>query len=67
MLDFRPQSCLLDKRNLHVPRLRGKNTTLMASLYLEGIGACMIIEGAVNSAAFEANIEHYLVPSLQQE
>jgi transposase len=47
-----------------VPRNRGKNTTLLASLSLEGIGACMIIEGAVNARAFEAYVEHILAPSL---
>ncbi len=47
-----------------VPRNRGKNTTLIASLSLEGIGASMIIEGAANAAAFEAYVEHVLVPSL---
>jgi len=49
-----------------VPRNRGKNTTLIASLSLEGVGASMIIEGAANSAAFEAYVEHILVPSLHQ-
>jgi transposase len=49
-----------------VPRNRGKNTTLLASLSLEGIGASMIIEGAANGPAFEAYVEHMLVPSLQQ-
>jgi transposase len=49
-----------------VPRNRGKNTTLIASLSLEGIGASMMIEGAANGAAFEAYVEHILVPSLQE-
>jgi len=47
-----------------VPRNRGKNTTLLASLSLEGVGACMVIEGAVNTLAFEAYVEHFLAPSL---
>jgi transposase len=47
-----------------VPRNRGKNTTLIASLSLEGIGASMIIEGAANAVAFEAYVEHILGPSL---
>ena len=38
--------------------------TLIASLSLEGIGASMIIEGAANGVAFEAYVEHILVPSL---
>ena len=46
------------------PRHRGKHTTLLASLTLEGIGAAMIIEGAANAAAFETYVEHILVPSL---
>jgi transposase len=49
-----------------VPRNRGKNTTLLASLSLKGIGASMIIEGAANAAAFETYVEHILVPSLQK-
>jgi transposase len=47
-----------------VPRNRGKNITLLASLWLEGMGACMMIEGAVNARAFEAYVEHMLAPSL---
>ena len=47
-----------------VPRNRGKNTTLLASLSLEGMGASMIIEGAANATAFEAYLEHILIPSL---
>jgi transposase len=47
-----------------VPRNRGKNTTLLASLSLEGIGASMIIEGGVNTSVFEAYLEHLLIPSL---
>ena len=48
-----------------VPRNRGKNTTLVASLSLSGVGACMVIEGAVNARAFEAYVEHILAPSLR--
>jgi transposase len=47
-----------------VPRNRGKNTTLLASLSLSGIGACMILEGSVNTLAFEAYVEQILAPSL---
>src|SRR5512135_1611789 len=39
---------------------------LFASLTSEGIGASMIIEGAANGVAFEAYVEHMLVPSLQK-
>ena len=47
-----------------VPRNRGKNTTLLASLSLTGVGACLIIEGAVNTQVFEAYVEHIQAPSL---
>jgi transposase len=48
-----------------VPRNRGKNTTLIASLSLAGMGAAMILEGSANATAFEIYIEQLLVPSLQ--
>jgi transposase len=48
-----------------VPRNRGKNTTLIASLSLEGMGAAMILEGSANGAAFETYVEQILAPSLQ--
>jgi transposase len=48
-----------------VPRNRGKNTTLIASLSLAGMGASMILEGSVNTTAFEIYVEQLLVPSLQ--
>jgi transposase len=47
-----------------VPRNRGKNTTLLTSLSLEGVGASLIIEGAVNTPVFEAYVEQILAPSL---
>ena len=48
-----------------VPRNRGKNTTLIASITLEG-GMCesMSVEGATDAQAFEAYVEHFLAPSL---
>ena len=48
-----------------VPRNRGKNTTLIASITLEGaMGASMTVEGATDALAFEAYVEHFLAPSL---
>ncbi len=47
-----------------VPRNRGKNTTLIASLSVGGIGASMILEGTANAVAFEAYVEHVLLPRL---
>jgi transposase len=48
-----------------VPRNWGKNTTLIAGLSLSGIQAPMILEGAVDTLAFEAYVEQVLAPSLQ--
>jgi transposase len=48
-----------------VPRNRGKNTTLIAAITLEGgMGESMSVEGATDSEAFEAYVEHFLAPSL---
>ena len=50
-----------------VPRNRGKNTTLIASVTLEGVmGTSMTIEGATDAKAFEAYVEHFLAPSLEE-
>src|SRR4051812_30104127 len=48
-----------------VPRKRGKNTTLIAAITLEGaMGESMTVEGATDALAFEAYVEHFLAPSL---
>jgi transposase len=50
-----------------VPRNRGKNTTLIAAITLQGaMGESMTIEGATDSEAFEAYVEHFLAPSLSE-
>jgi transposase len=50
-----------------VPRNRGKNTTLIASITLEGaMGESMTIEGATDALAFEAYVKHFLGPSLKE-
>jgi transposase len=48
-----------------VPRNRGKNTTLIAALSLEGIGAALILEGSANTTAIELYVEQVLAPSLR--
>jgi DDE superfamily endonuclease len=48
-----------------VPRNRGKNTTLVGSLSLGGIGEAMAFEGATTKAVFEAYVERVLAPSLR--
>ena len=50
-----------------VPRNRGKNTTLIAAITIEGaMGQPMTIEGATDDPAFEAYVEHFLAPSLSE-
>ena len=47
-----------------VPKNRGKNLTLIASMSLYGMGESMCVEGATDARAFEGYIEHFLAPSL---
>jgi transposase len=48
-----------------VPRNRGKNTTLIAAITLEGaVGESMTVEEATDTETFEAYVEHFLAPSL---
>ena len=49
-----------------VPKNRGKNLTLIASMSLHGMGESMCIEGATDAKAFEAYVEHFLAPSLRE-
>jgi transposase len=49
-----------------VPRNRGKNTTLIASMTLEGgMGTSVALEGATDAEVFEAYVEHFLAPTLE--
>ena len=47
-----------------MPKNRGKNLTLIASMSLYGMGESMCVEGATDARAFEVYIEHFLAPSL---
>jgi transposase len=48
-----------------VPKNRAKNTTLIAAITLQGaMGTSMTVEGATDSEAFEAYVQHFLAPSL---
>ena len=49
-----------------VPRNRGKNTTLIASMSLHGMGEAMCLEGATDALAFEVYVEHFLAPTLKE-
>jgi transposase len=48
-----------------VPRNRGKNTTLLASMTSGGMGPCLAVEGATTKLVFEAYVEQVLAPSLR--
>ena len=49
-----------------VPRNRDKNTTLIASMSLSGMGESMCVEGATDSEVFEIYVEHFLAPKLRE-
>ncbi len=49
-----------------VPRNRGANITLLASMSLEGMGPCLAVEGATTATVFEAYIEKVLAPRLRR-
>jgi len=48
----------------HAPRHRGKNTTLLAALSIEGLQAPWTIEGAVDTFTFETYLRQVLAPRL---
>lgn len=54
-----------ERVHLQVPRNRGPNTTLLASITLSGMGAALAIEGSTNKAVFEAYVERALAPTLE--
>ncbi len=47
-----------------VPRNRGRNTTVLASMTAEGMGPSMAVVGSTTKAVFEAYVEEVLAPSL---
>ena len=55
-----------ERAHCSVPRNRGPNTTLLASMTAEGMGPCLAVEGATTQVVFEAYLEKGLVPSLQR-
>ena len=48
-----------------VPRNRGKNTTLLANMSVDGMGPSLAVTGAVDAAVFEAYLEQVLLPNLR--
>jgi hypothetical protein len=49
-----------------VPRGRGKNTTVLSSMMLWGMGPSMAVEGATTARVFETYVEKVLAPSLEE-
>ena len=48
-----------------MPRNYGPNVTLLASMTHEGMGPCLVVEGATTSEVFETYIEQMLRPALR--
>ena len=55
-----------ERLRLSVPRKRGKNTTLLASMTLQGMGPSLAVEGATTARVFETYVEKVLAPSLEE-
>jgi transposase len=48
-----------------VPRNRGKNTTVLSSMTIGGMGPSLAVEGATTAAVFETYVEQVLSPMLR--
>lgn len=55
-----------ERLSLSVPRNRGPNTTLLASMTVEGMGPSMAVEGTTTAEVFEVYLERCLVPELEE-
>ena len=49
-----------------VPRNRGKTTTVLASMGVEGMGPSLAVEGATTARVFETYVERVLAPTLRK-
>jgi DDE superfamily endonuclease len=56
-----------DRARCSVPRNRGENTTLLASMTTEGMGTCVAVAGSTTAAVFEAYVEWALASALRSE
>ena len=55
-----------ERAHCSVPRNRGKNTTVLASMSVKGMGPSLAVEGSTTSAVFEAYVERILAPTLRR-
>ena len=51
---------------LGAPKNRGRNTTVLASMSVEGMGPSMAVEGATTARVFETYVERVLAPTLRK-
>jgi transposase len=54
-----------ERAHCSVPRNWGANVTLLASMSVGGMGACLAVEGPTTREVFETYLERVLVPSLK--
>jgi hypothetical protein len=55
-----------ERAHCSVPRNRGKNTTVLSSMSVEGMGSSLAVEGATIALVFEAYVERVLAPTLRK-
>jgi transposase len=55
-----------ERAHCSVPRNRGKNTTLLSSMSVEGRGPSLAVEGATTARVFETYVERVLAPTLRK-
>ena len=55
-----------ERAHCSVPRNRGKNTTVLSSMSVEGMGPSLAVEGATTAVVFEAYVERVLAPTLRK-
>ena len=56
-----------ERAHCSVPRNRGKNTTLLSSMSVEGMGPSVAVEGATDREVFESYLQEVLAPSLRRD
>jgi transposase len=54
-----------ERLHLPVPRNRGKNTTLLASMAIDGKGPSLAVGGATTARVFQTYVGRVLAPSLE--
>ena len=55
-----------ERAHCSVARNRGKNTTVLSSMSVEGMGPSLAVEGATDTKVFETYVERVLAPTLRE-